>query len=1118
MTNKIKKLFILGTLVSGMFMALSACNFNHLINPSNPSEQNSDSNSIKIPDGAVLENIIVVNNKDGYERNEELNLTVTAVYSGNFSMQVTNYEVSGYNNKETGNQTITVAYEDKTFSLDVFVREPVLVNISALSNKESYEFGEDLDIIVSANYSDGSSEQVENYQLDGYNARNPGQQNLLISYEGYTCSLKVKVNDPIVVSVSVSGNKQSYEYGEDLNIVVTATYSDGSTANITNYTVEGFNNKEPGSQTVKISYYGKSSSFNTTVNNPVLTGISVSGNKQNYEYGEDLNIVVTASYSDDSTTNITNYQVEGFNNKKPGEQTVTIKYEGKTYTFKVNVNNPVLVSITAVSNKESYEYGDDLDVTVVATYSDGSQVKITNYQVEGFNSREAGEQTLTFTFEGKTCTLKVGVNTKHNRFPADKLSSFLKSEGIETSVPTLVGYFAWSDKVDIEQDGGNYFITTTKDEGTVGTDSLADQYAVLLKNSNWNVENNNNEYTAIKNNGDAQVAFSTKKGIFSLRVESYSEFPNKKVVGTVVGTKASINNGDKLVIANPSEGFIVSGYDDDALALETTSCSSADNSLSSVARNAWRFTINKVGSNFTLTDIHGRKLGATGLGQLAWNKGELQWSLLITSKSALIMSVNSDYGRLCFNTYTGTISTYKKSTSDTYLVYPQLFKLTETAIIYPTSFSLDGKQDLGIGKTSKLSVNFYPENSNAIETISWLSSDESVATVDSNGVVSGVSVGKAIITAKCKSKGKNLEASFNITVIEKGSDSWTIMLYVCGSNLESDGGYATSDIAEILKVGNQPDDVNIIMETGGTTKWKRYGIDASALSRYHVEDKQLVLDEKLTKVNMGKRTTFESFLTWGLQEYPADKVGVVFWNHGGALGGVCYDDSIGGSDSLTNSETFQAYQNVLPTFGIDKLEFVGYDACLMQVQDIAEFNSHYFNYMVTSEETETGSGWVYDQWIDDVYKGNDTPTILKANCDSFINRNGGDQTLSYLDLTKMPEYFEKFEALAASIKSTAKNNYSGFKSIINSAKQFYAFSSYGLVDGLDFLNKLASSATYEIYKDDISEVKTAFNQLVAYSRRGSGAGNANGLAFVAAISCSYPSSETSFTNWRSIFK
>ena len=1116
MANKTKKLFVLGTLVAGMFMAISACDISHFVNPNNPSNQNSEeSSSIKIPDGAVLNNILVINNKDAYERGEELDLTVTANYSGDFSIQVSNYQVEGFNNRQTGTQTITVTYEDKSFSLDVFVREPVFVGISASSNKQNYEFGEELSLTVVANYSDGSSEEIENYQVNGYNAQNPGEQNLVISYQGQSCSLKVTVNDPILVGLTLTGNKQSYEYGEQLDIVVTATYSDGSQSVITNYEVEGFDNKNPGEQTITVKYAGKSTSFSAVVNNPALTGISVTGNKQSYEYGEDLDIVVTANYSDDSTTNINNYEVEGFNNKQPGEQTVTIKYEDKSYSFKVTVNNPALVGITAVSNKATYDYGDELDVTVEATYSDGSKVTITDYQVSGFNSKEGGEQTLTFTYEDKSCTLKVGVNDKYNRFPADKFNSFLSSEGIKSSIPAPVGYYSWSNSVEKEQDGSNYFYTTTKDEGTVGVDSLADQYALLLSSNNWEVENKDGTYTATKKDGDVVLTFSSKNGTFALRAESYSEFPTKKFVANLIKSKASIGNGDKILIASITEEIIVSGYENGAF--KTSECPTGEKGIQTVAKNAWRFTINKSGNYFTLTDINGRKLGATGLGELAWNKGSTEWSILITTDSALIMNTNTEYGRLCFNTLDGNITTYSKGANDTHLVYPQIFKVTEEDIVYPESISLDGKKSISVGNTAKLSVSYYPENANTLSKVSWSSSDENVATVES-GVVTAVSVGTTTITASCLSKNTTLSTTYNVTVTENGIDSWTILVYMCGSNLESEGGYASSDIAEVLKVSNQPDDVNVVFETGGTTRWRRYNISASVLSRYHVEDKSLVLDETVAKANMGLRSTFESFLSWGLENYPAEKVGVIFWNHGGALGGVCYDDSVGRSDSLTNSETKQAFQNVLGANNIDKLEFVGYDACLMQVQDIAEFNSHYFNYMVTSEETEAGSGWVYDQWIDDVYAGKDTKTILKANCDSFVNRNGSDQTLSYLDLSKMANYFNKFETMAAAIKSTAKGNYSSFKSIINSTKKFTEFSYYGLIDGLDFLNNLANDSTYESFADKIADAKAAYGELVAYSRRGGAAGNSNGLAIVAATSCSYPSSETSFTNWRSIFK
>jgi hypothetical protein len=254
------------------------------------------------------------------------------------------------------------------------------------------------------------------------------------------------------------------------------------------------------------------------------------------------------------------------------------------------------------------------------------------------------------------------------------------------------------------------------------------------------------------------------------------------------------------------------------------------------------------------------------------------------------------------------------------------------------------------------------------------------------------------------------------------------------------------------------------------------------------------------------------------------------WNHGGAMRGVCYDENFS-DDSLLNSEVKSAVANAFTnTKQTKKLEFIGYDACLMSVQDIAEFNSSYFNYMIASEESESGYGWDYDTWVDDLYAKKSTSVILKAVVDGFIKDNGGtssssnNQTLAYLNLANMAAYKAAWETLATKLSSkVTSSNKSSFNTLVKSVKH-YADSDYtyfGIFDAKDFINKLASNSTFNPGSTYTNAVLTAFNNLVEYSSCGKGAGNSNGLCMYYPIASTcykgtyYTAAQTNFSNWRS---
>ncbi len=489
-----------------------------------------------------------------------------------------------------------------------------------------------------------------------------------------------------------------------------------------------------------------------------------------------------------------------------------------------------------------------------------------------------------------------------------------------------------------------------------------------------------------------------------------------------------------------------------------------------------------------------------------------------------------------------------------------------------------------VGESKTISYSVSPSNATNKEVKIEIA-DPSVASYtlgNSNAItIKGLKAGETSITVTAKDgSGVSASRTFSVTGSsqtdpvdpvdpqpeEEATDySATILIYMCGSDLESgyanqtyinDGwesyewngqGLAAMDIMEILSVKNKPNDINIVIQTGGANSWTKttyanYGntnIDPSKLQRWHVENQKLVLDQSLSYASMGLSSTLQSFVEYGLNTYPADKTGLILWNHGGGITGVCFDERKS-SDSLLASEVHTAVGYALGNAGKagQKLEWIGYDACLMSLQDIAIKNSDYFNYMVAAQESESGTGWDYDNWLDDLYAKKSTKTVLKAICDSFIEDNNtddygnystqyNDQTLAYLDLRYATTYKTAWENFASQLKSKfTSSNKSSFASLVKSAK-YYADSDYGyfgMFDVKDFISKLQKNSTFKVDSSYTDAVLDAHTKLVGYSKIGAKAGNSNGLCMywcvnsdgADVLSSCYTKSETPLTTWQSL--
>lgn len=106
---------------------------------------------------------------------------------------------------------------------------------------------------------------------------------------------------------------------------------------------------------------------------------------------------------------------------------------------------------------------------------------------------------------------------------------------------------------------------------------------------------------------------------------------------------------------------------------------------------------------------------------------------------------------------------------------------------------------------------------------------------------------------------------------------WTLMIYLCGSDLESEGSMASMNLEEMCNA-SIPEDVNVLVETGGSSAWNWDGISADALGRYQIVDGDLEEVETVELASMGDPATLTDFIQWGISNYPSERYGVILWD------------------------------------------------------------------------------------------------------------------------------------------------------------------------------------------------------------------------------------------------
>ena len=324
-----------------------------------------------------------------------------------------------------------------------------------------------------------------------------------------------------------------------------------------------------------------------------------------------------------------------------------------------------------------------------------------------------------------------------------------------------------------------------------------------------------------------------------------------------------------------------------------------------------------------------------------------------------------------------------------------------------------------------------------------------------------------------------------------GKDSVTVMVYMCGTDLESHNGMGTADLQEMLdaRFGSS---LNLLVYTGGCKAWKNNEISSSSNQIWQIKNGKIInLQKDLGSVSMTDPHTLSGYITWCAENYPANRYELILWDHGGgSVSGYGYDEKFASSGSMSLAGLDSALKSAGVTF-----DFIGFDACLMATVETALTMSQYADYLIASEETEPGVGWYYTDWLTALGENTSMPTIQIGQniADSFVDTcaqkcRGQLTTLSVTDLAELEHTLPKaLNAFSNAMAGLIRNQQ--YQTVSNARSDTREFAQSSKIDQVDLVHLAQNLNTQEGEK--LIDVLLG---AVKYNRTSSNMTNAYGLS------------------------
>lgn len=304
--------------------------------------------------------------------------------------------------------------------------------------------------------------------------------------------------------------------------------------------------------------------------------------------------------------------------------------------------------------------------------------------------------------------------------------------------------------------------------------------------------------------------------------------------------------------------------------------------------------------------------------------------------------------------------------------------------------------------------------------------------------------------------------------VSNGVAEWTFMVYLDGdNNLDSYGYWDIQEMVSGYQDGAEPHvHVIVLYDKSSSGDSHLYNVTDDGMEEISGDaDWWPVTGE----VNMGDPQTLVDFVTWTIQNYPAEHYALDLWDHGGDYSGCCWDDT--NNDHLSVEELREALSQIYGNTGV-MLDFYGYDACIMGYVGIHYQTKDFVLFSAGSQDTEGGDGWDYTALVSGLTA--DPSMDAEGWASYFIQHvddehNGGSiETMGVTNTSRFEFLVNALNWMAQKLRHVAGAQHSSISQAFSGSVHFY---------GNPDLGSLAEEIAQDV---DDTEVQEAANQVSYY--------------------------------------